>query len=620
MKYSFYTSVAILVVLVVTSCEPAAPDETLTTLNIPSAESVLTLVPAYSAVPEKTSVYFLIDNSNSIKRECGELDGRRFDFVSYILNILNTIPEPLSHNLYIGAGSFGNDSGNHVSIIFPELVSPSLQLFKKPDNTGDYQNYSDGIQSSINDMNNLSVQKKYLFIITDGEFSSELVGDVQKKIGEITANGDVSVLVGLICPEKPSLRADISEWQTKINGINGAAYLYNTIEDAGRQLLENLNLFLPHSIAKSPGNYQIPISISGSYTSSQFQYWNRDRNNIILNNITDSTAGESWDVSETQHVQTIRPLNGCPKHDFSIPNPGDHWLLFIQARTFQELKLILTTEAGKPLEVVNNNSLIFNVQIDDSLFPEYDLRNWSDCFLIGLVSKNGEPINGFVTPIPYEGSRYMRPDDVFEKLYGNLQWYPPPFTNPGEVEIKINLRAKDGFGPTWEGVYSLPIKFESVYYPLNNTPVVVTEEDVIQRSITFVNVASQPEIYLVTDLSQDKLIQIRNEDVNRQFQKLDYLVDEKEAASLLTSDHCQLSEEILFETYVCVLLYSNQIPTSFTYIFNSFEHIVKEYHFNKLLFVWKEENGAKAKAWMCNVDLAIVTCDSLMAIPRIEKK
>jgi len=207
-----------------------------------------------------------------------------------------------------------------------------------------------------------------------------------------------------------------------------------------------------------------------------------------------------------------------------------------------------------------------------------------------------------------------------------VQWIPPQFTSPGEVEIKFNFRAKDGSGPSWAGVYDLPIKFEAIFSPPNSTPFGDNEGDTIQKNMTFSSVASEPKIYLVSDLNQDELINERNQyqeenkDDDRKYQNLTHIIGNEEAVELAFSRECTLSADILAEVYVCIIYDAYNVPLSYTYKFEIFKYIIDYYHFNRLFFIWEENSGTKAKAWVCDIEPNIVECNDNIPMPIIVKK
>lgn len=565
------------------------------------------------ATPESTGVQFLIDNSNSIKLDCGEFDGRRFDFVNYMLDILRPIPEPLSYNLHVGVSSFGNENNNYYkSLIPPQVVNPGFPRVEKLTVTGDSQNYSTAIQSAVDDMNGQSVLKKYLVILTDGGFWRENPDAVLEKLNKITGNKDLIVIVGLICPETPSLQSDIARWQTNINGLQGSVYVFNSVEDAGRQLLNNLTSFFPYSLAISSTNYLDPITIPGGYTRSYFRYWNKEAINSHLS-IKETITGDFWDVTQVQSEHFLQPTNGCLQYSLLIPNPGKHWLLFIQAHTFEDLKLILSAEGGQPLEIVNNQPKVFNFQIKDEVLSGYDLQNWKDCFLVDIVGPNGSSV-----PISHDSFNFML-GVSFGTIQGQAQWFPQPFPNPEPINIKIRFKSKSNNSLAWEAGYRLPIKFEAVFSSPNQTLSTNNNiPDASEKILAFANVASQPRIFLISDLSYNELIDLGNIDQNkRPFQQINFIVN-GEASELLFSQPCNLSQAVPNQ-YNCIK-FEQSMPLTYAYTFQTFKYIVEYYRFNRLFFIWKESITTKAKAWECWIGADVIKCDDNITIPDIVPK
>ncbi len=609
--------------ILLSSCEGGTD-----TATIPSSTSTPTLTPPVIEVtppptgasltlkpvivtPESTGVQFLIDNSNSIRQDCGEFGGRRFDFVNYMLDILRTIPEPLSYNLHIGVSSFGNINNNgYISLIPPQEANSKYPGVEKITVTGDSQNFSTAIQSAVNDLNGRSSIIKYLVILTDGGFWNESRSDLSEKLNKITANKDLTVLVGLICPEIPSIKNDVDYWQTNINGIQGSVHVFDSVEDAGRQLLNNLKLFLPYGLAISSTNYLDPITIPGGYTKALFRYWNKDNTHL---GITESITGDFWDVNQVQSEHSLQPTNGCLQYSLLFPNPGNHWLLFIQAHTFEDLQLILSTEGGQPLEIVNNQARIFDFQIKDEVLSEYDLQNRKDCFQVDIVGPNGSSV-----PIPIGNFNFTQ-SIGFDTVQGQAQWFPQPFPNPVPIDIKIRFKSKYHNSPAWEVKYSLPIKFEPVFSPPNqtlftnnNTP------EATQVILSFQNVASQPRIFLVSDLSYDQLIDRGNKDPNQAaFQQVNFMV-KGEASELFFLQPCHLSQGVPNQ-YNCIK-YEQSDPLTYTYTLQTFKHIVEYYRFNRLIFIWKESITTKAKAWECWIGTNTINCDGNITIPDIVPK
>lgn len=577
----------------------------------PPTDVTLNLRPVV-ATPESTGVQFLIDNSNSIRQDCGEVDGRRFDFVNYMLDILRTTPEPLADNLHVGVSSFGNVNNNgYISLIPPQVVNPGYPRVDKLTVTGDSQNYSTAIQNAVNDINEQSVIIKYLVILTDGGFWKESPTAVLEKLNKITENKDLIVLVGLICPEIPSIQSDIAKWQTNINGVQGSVYVFSSVEDAGRYLLDYLKPFLPYSLAISSTNYLDAITIPGGYTGSFFRYWNKDINSHL--SIKETITGDFWDVTQVQSDHSFQPTNGCLQYSLLFPNPGNHWLLFIQAHTFEDLKLILSTENRQPLEIVNNQTRVFNFQIKDDVLSEYDLRNWKDCFQVDIVGPNGSSV-----PISNGNFSFMQSID-FDTIQGQAQWFPQPFPNPVPIDIKIRFKSKNHNNPAWEVKYPLPIKFEPVFSPPNQT--LLTNNNTPEATeviLAFHNVASQPRIFLVSDLSYDQLIDLGNKVSNQAtFQQVNFMV-KGEASELSFSQPCHLSQGVPNQ-YSC-MKYEQSLPLTYTYTLQTFKHIVEYYRFNRLIFIWKESITTKAKAWECWIGTNTINCDGNITVPDIVPK
>lgn len=567
-----------------------------------------------SPVSEKTAIYFLVDNSSSMERVCEDNNGRRFSFINFLLRILHTASVSNMNNLMVGAVSFGNDSKNYEPLIPLSIIRPSSHQIASYGKAGDHQDYEDAITQAILELKNEEAQKNYIFIITDGIFSpSDSPDSVQRRVTEETKNNNLFILVGLMCPEKiPSLNL------SNINGINGRVTVFPSIEDAGKALLGNLSAFVNNSILISPEEHQNTLTVPGGYIGLHARFWDRVSDSTFLS-IQDPSASESWDVSSAQIAHDIRPETGCPQHELIIiPNTNSHWLLFIQFQTFRNLKLTVELSDGLPIEIVNNNPLIFDFQVEENSFPGYDLRNWSDCFKLDFVGSDDNPINGFVTPVPVNGTNYMSPDISFEKLLGQIQWYPPPYNYPDIARIKMIIRQKDNIHPSWEALYNLPVKFQPEFVKTESP--LISSEDRIIRNITFNNVSDDPMVYLVTDLSINQLIDLRNNVTNRKFQKLDYFIGDKEASFIAFSTSCALSEEINLENYTCLLSVENNLPLSYTYTFNTFSYIVNDYHFNRLFFVWDESPITKAAFFECDLVSTFVSCSLLNPPPSITNK
>ncbi len=580
----------------------------------PHNNSNVILTQVFSATPARTQIEFLIDNSNSVedvsKGGCEKKFGEgRFDFVRFITGIFrDSVNFP--QDLYLGAGTFGNEYKSLVPLTSISNLGP----IPTPDIPVNNTRYTVGIRGALNEMyQDQSAQTRYLVILTDGETETESIGAVQTEIKNYQ-DPNLHIYIVLLCPRHYQI------WADNVNHLD-IARVINGLDNFAYQIFQDLKYFLQaNGTFLSPQSNQNQIFIPGYSTSIRFSFWNADTGQGNYLGLRHDSQGfsHSLNVFDTFTYRT-NPSFGCQEHLFTIdPPPSGTWFLYIQPKSFPTLTLLLDSNGNTPLEVVNNKSLIIDFQLNNMALPDYDLRNWKDCFLVDMVKLDGNLLFDHVTPIAYDGVIFLRADEVMKVLHGQLQWDPPPYNAPRLAKITFRLRSINSEGLTWEGIYYLPIKYEAVFLPMTLNPGNTASASV--TNIAFNNVALQPRVFLVSEKNHIELSNISSGgDSPGDFQKTTHTVNGKEASEVKFTDQCSLSEDIPNQTYACIG-YQTSLPLAFIYNFQTFRHIIESYRFNRLFFIWEETNVSKAKAWECKIDTFIAECKDIILLPVIISK
>lgn len=593
MKRLFFINATIFIVLVIVSCGSATPDGTLTTPNEPPRENNLTLTPVLNTMPEITQVEFLIDNSNSVEDEtkggCGKKLGEgRFDFARFITRIFrDSIPVKYSQNLYIGVSTFGD---KYTSLLSPTAVNTPILIPMENAPTNNTR-YTIGIQGALSKMYDQDqiVQTRYLVIITDGETETESVETVEAELKKQTNNHNdpnLHIYIALLCPRKSQV------WFDKIHHLD-VADVFVGLESVTQHLFGDLNGFLPvNGVLILPANNQNIVEVAGYATSVNFSYWTADTvpSNYLGIYNNNGTFSRSLIGLENYPYQDVYPLPGCPPHSFRIdPPPSSNWFLFVQPRTFQNLKLLMKSSNGGSIEIVNDDPLNFQFEISNLLSDE-DLSKWKDCFsaqLIWATSNQSNQVNGEVNFVSCEGIQLL--------CYTETQW-SPEFTDMGDMEIKIKLKALDD--TAWENESkTFPIKFRAEYNTFNSTPFTVNDLQIGQKDFIFRDVSStsQIDIYLVSSTSQLD---------NDSCPNLTHIVNGLKAHQLMPIPAQQCDFANLSDTpegnRVCIS-YSNQAPLKYVYTLHIYDRITKaDCQYDQLYFKWHSGENTKEITWWCD--------------------
>ena len=606
--------------MILMACEPPTPSSTSTPAPAPTpmptpapilSNSKIELMPVNgSPLTPTTQIEFLIDNSGSVDREdigCGNrLGPRRFDFIRSVLKLFRySIPDPLSRSLFLGIGYFGNDYSTGLPPTSIQSLPSSPINPKIPE--GDTR-YSVGIQKAINEMGSQLADKRYLIIITDGDFATETSEYVKFVLEQqIINHKELQIFIALICPDRPMLAYDASKWSLEIDTIERVDVFFS-LEDLAGRLFNEIQLFLPDSSVFVPSDNKLSMSLPGHYTSATFFFWSTEAQNGF--NLTDTSVQPAEqkpvDLGKPEDFGIV-PLTGCIPHQIEVvPDITSKWFVFVQYKTFESLQAILTDKTGTDVEIVNYSPLDIHIELVDHI-TTVDLRRWRDCFSVEMSWISSSGLSGKLEGIPCENSVFLCLDYFTEKLSGSFHW-DPTFYETDNVHLDILLTVKDDPIFVWKGTTEdLNIKFRPRFVEimdqnnLTNDPLAI-----IVANYHFIDVVAQPSIFLATSLQvfelddeSDKLSPIIGP--AGRCPNPPYIVNQGDYIGIYQPPaNCAL-ENTLSGNNVCFSV-PDIVSLERVYSLTAFNYVVSNCKFDTLFFIWENENEiSKPVAWMCPI-------------------
>lgn len=584
MKYLYVTIRVVVTALILLSCTANRPS------SAPAQEAASLEEIKFNlfSVRENTypvAVQFLVDNSNSVESECGGVGKSRYDFLNYLLDIFRTIPESVSNaslqNFHVGVSTFGNSFGEYISVVNP---ADSFRLdFPTLSNSGDLggtQSFSRAIQGAIDELYSVSVEKRYLIVVTDGKFSSEdpsEVSEVMKKIGD---DDNFYAYISLFCSDHKG------SWG-EVNDVD----VFDSLAKSAIKLLGDLRAFLPlNSVLLSPESNQEIINVNGYYNSSSFLFWSADSQQKLK--IVSKAAKNFWYVASGDKEEVNNPPEKCKPHTFTLNSlPPSNWLLFVKHKTFTEFDVSMSSFPDGEINVVNNTPIDLHFEIAS---PDgADLGEWEDCFS-AQTSWVADLSNGVV---PDQKScpdiQHLCLSSADKKLYAGTVW-KPQFSTIGKVVLRFKLNAlnenDEGDPVSWMGeTIPFEIKFKPKYDE-DNSSEIAWDGALAEKVFAFEDVATPDliNLYLVSEIDLD----------GNSCPYPTYTSGNIKTYRIELSRPCDLDDA---ET-VGVACASRTSSTALThlYTFRFTHNVISNCQYSKLYFDWPSGKSQKETTWECD--------------------
>jgi hypothetical protein len=571
--------------------------------------------------PTSTVIDFLVDKSTSVDNDNCDKDQRRYEFVNFLVrDILGSVASPANDGgLYIGVSQFGED-------VLPSYDFTNIEALNnfnlQPDKTGTSDTkYATGINLEITRMKLIETQKKILIILTDGQFASESIDEVDNALkGSVGDN--LSVYIVLVCPRNidSSVRND---WYGQFDGKMKGVRVFDALESAGFEVLNELqkyNFFpLDYLVVSIPQNEK--IEIPGYAKSVSFSYWSVSGQSLNIN--LGSKPFITVSSNRPELSRDLKPSLDCGKQRFELPSISspETGLLFVAYATFEKINLAIKFDSQES-EILNNQPIIIKT-VASGLDEADSFGSWRYCYDIQLISFSGGPI----TSQPCEGDSFKCLEDGYSAFRTDWLWTPPRFDTPQVVKFHAQLVSpKYGLKITDSDPVTANVKFQAT----NSVPVQLQysengefPDNLLAREVTgiipFEYVVSEPEIYLVSPKTNTEMKAVTdrlrsqnipwmacpastsNPNANFSGNSIVYLTDKYRNS--LTLKQIYVKMRMPQPDAINPLK-----PTM--YIFDAFSYVLSECGYNTIIFKWGDQLGVKASTWICEIENDVVSCNA----------
>ncbi len=574
--------------------------------NTPSSSTPMPTFAPILVLANSTVVEFLVDKSGSVDKNCP--NNKRYDFVNFVVKLMKKWTQfPNAEKLYVGVAQFGSSFDPSLQ---PTDITTLNNFSLSPDKSGTADTlFESAIIQAADQMSASNAKDRILVILTDGEFASNNIDDVESGLGKFVGQ-NLNVYIGLLCPDPNSPAPYIQDWYNKLNNKMIGVKVFGSAEETGVEVLRQLKVdnFLPSDFTPlfiPTGN---TAKIPGYATKATFSYWSASEQplNVDLNGAPFVTV-----LSSKLELKDIDPTPNCSGTQFQIESLDSPWkgLLLISYATFNNIDLSINLELPAN-EIINNAPAVVKVTATDK--KSVDIGRWRYCysFSIATSSLSGE----LLTPKQCEPGLSNCVWDGNNSFYAEWNW-KPSFDHPQNVVIQANLINPQYNVEITNNTLDVPIEFQAQWsdsQPLSdqinpdfpNIPLVAIETG----KIKFNYVASNPQIYLLTTKSQADLENITKA-LAATSPSTPWIACPMPSTSFHGNSAVDLTNYNFLSTlplrYVYVHLEAQITITPFlpvNFQFQTFPYVLSECGYSQIEFKWNQQNGSKAIAWTCNLN------------------
>lgn len=615
MKHRTHLGMVYLILFGIVACKPSVATEEYDILPIMvrgSKDYSLTIAHEKKQTLYEDTILFLIDDSGSVDNNCGAgMINTQYKFVNLMLNIFkDTVIPTDAESLYVGVGQFADTYSTILAPVSLRSLNTNQLL---PSAAGSDTRFSVGINGAIQEiyLSHPAAHQKRLVLLTDGDFSSDNHLDVEAELErQIYEHPDLKIYVG-ICQDTSS--TDFIVWENQIS-IPEYIEIFSGMEDLTKKLYDDMKRYLPDSFVVSPDTSNNKYSISGNFTSAKFWYWNPAGTSISVED--ESISNNNLIVeANSPYPQTmeISPLLGCQPHVLSVNAPPGSFV-FISKTSFDNPYAVLSSEhRDGDVKVVNNLDvkLAFEIKLQDL---SIDLGDWKDCFNINLAAEDGSLVGAKVETIKGTCGDLVCLTDGGDGLKFEIVWTPLQYREPEELKVKIQFYSKNDSDLVWESeTIDVPVKFKADYVTIggenskdeNDLP--VTKIDVNFRSI--ITTETAPSVFLMTSFSETELGQYSG--VKHQWDlcphgEEEYFLNGQQLLKSELNISCSTLDTIP-RGNACLSSYAPKYPFEARYSISTYEYVISDCKFDKLMFVWLETDILSESVWICQNLLSPLT-------------
>lgn len=573
------------------------------------------LVPANSTVVE-----FLVDKSGSVDKNCP--NNKRYNFVNFMVKLMkNWAQFPNAEKLYVGVAQFGSSFDPSLQ---PTDITTLNNFSLSPDKLGITDTlFGSAIIQAAAQMKMSEAKHRILMILTDGEFASKNIDDVESGLGKYVGQ-DLNVYIGLLCPDPNSPAPYVQDWYNKLDNKMIGVKVFGSAEETGVEVLKQLKVddflssdFTPMFIPVN-GTAKIP----GYATKATFSYWSTSEQplNVDLNGAPFVTV-----LSSKPELMDVDPTPNCSDTQFQIDtlNPPSRGLLLVSYATFKNIDLSINLELPAN-EIINNGSVVMKVTARD--LNSVDFGNWRSCYSIIISPSNLS--GGSITSKDCASnlSTCLEGSDP-NSFYSEWNW-TPLFDHSQDVMLHADLINPKYNIKFADSNVNIPIKFQATYskpdslvYETNPDFPGLPSVEIGTGKIEFAYVVDDPQIYLLSPKTVNDMKGVTSTLMPTD-QNITWVACPTPSSDLITDfpgySVVNLTNYKKREKLPLPAIYAKVFPQSevnnplapTVYTFQTYPYVISECGYSKIEFRWSAQPGVRASAWICDIENDIISCNT----------
>jgi len=566
-----------------------------------------------------TQIEFLVDNSGSMNSNCGNREMQGVDgYVNFILDTLKSGIQAENHDsIFVGVSAFSDSFSTITPPVSLNSFNKEIKIDNKPENHGG-TNLLAGITESYDALQKFghnadTILSRYLIVITDGDIGN--IDIIRAKIMDLL-------------PQEPLLRVYVVLWCSPVmqnwTNLSGTPVV-STVPDGGEftvfpdvesmtiKFMDNLSPYFYDDIKIKRATSEDEMTMFGGYYKSvNVSFWSIANTLKVI-----SEDGTSLLLPGEGKGVEFSPTEECFVHEVKTrldEIKGDsvsQGLIMFTPRVLPSLHLEL-----EYVQIVNGNPVEVNFKIlSSSKSVSKELDEYKNCFraepIVNEYSMHG------VTSDFCDNTGFVCLSDG---LHGKFQWEPLLPNNTGvTTELRVKLHGLDkktdggqNISYSWVAFASAVVNTQPVY----DGTILYSEgiEDIIRRGYEFDYVEQEPEIFLLTTLSDDELYaQSRklSESDGEKSCKLptdSFLIEEnpvrvKPVEEIFAVTGFENHDEPLRANKGVRLSYLNVQNNKIRYDLEIYTYMVLDCGFDQLMFKWNknEQKGVSEITWLCDI-------------------